>query len=634
MKLLEPIQVGNMTLKNRTYNLPFGNPGQLGDTAINFWVARAKGGMGAMCVGNNASWDRLLDRMEEMRPFVDAVHDAAPDCMVGIQASIGDGVGHDVNMRPLTPSGQWSQATRLSIGDNYLNQDTVEITKGEIKQFSEMMAESAYRQKQVGFDFLELHATHGYLFRQFLSPMDNHREDEYGGSLENRMRFAVETVQAIRATVGDDFGLTMRLAAMEPELDGITLDDGCRAAIELERAGVDALIISEGVNAHPRGFISSCVPFYVSFPRNCYANWAAAIKKVVNIPVVATGRILRPEEAEAILQEDQADIIGLGRAVIADPEWVNKTAAGAWGNIAPCLGCNFCFDYTGGANHMTCAVNARVCAEAETEYAPAAKKKKVMVIGGGPAGMEAARISADRGHDVTLWDKGDQLGGLLFAASVGQGKEQVEEFRKYLVNELERTGVKVKLKATADAALVAAEKPDAVVVAAGSKPRTLDIPGIDRDNVVLAEDVLEGTATVGQQVLVVGGGMVGLEAAEVLAHQGKTVRLVEILDELATDLPVLNRPAIVHTARMAGMVSYTNAYPEEITEDGVKVVIDRHSEFFEVDTVVLAVGREADDSLTKSLEGAAPELHVIGDASGNSRFREAIGEGYRVGVSL
>lgn len=633
MKLLEPIQVGNMTLKNRTYNLPFGNPGQLGDMAINFWVARARGGMGALCVGNVANWDRLLRRVDEMRPFVDAIHDAAPDCKVGIQASIGDGVGKDPNMRPLTPSGRWSPATRLSLQYDYRNPDPVEITKDQIKMYEEMMAESAYKQKQLGFDFLELHATHAYLFRQFLSPMDNHREDEYGGSVENRIRFPVETVQAIRSAVGDDFAITMRLAAMEPEPDGITIEDACKAAMALEQAGVDALVISEGANTHPRGFISSCVPLYASFQRNCFADWAAAIKRWVKIPVVATGRILRPEEAEAILQEGKADIIGLGRAVIADPDWVNKAAAGAAGNIAPCLGCNFCFDW-GDKGYMTCSVNARVCQEAETEYGPAVERKKVMVIGGGPAGMEVARIASDRGHAVTLYERGEQLGGILKVGCVGRGKEQIEEFRRYLANEMERTGVHVRLKTPADTSVVDAEQPDVVIVATGSRPRTLDIPGIDLPHVVGAEDALAGNVAIGQRVLVIGGGMVGLEVAEHLAGQGKAVRLVEIRDSLAADLPPLNQPGIVYNTRMAGVVTYVNTYPEEITREGVHVVVEGHPEFFEADTVVVSVGREPDDTLARSLEGTAPELHVIGDASGTAWIRQCIDQAYRLGMSL
>lgn len=635
MKLLTPIAVGNMTFKNRTYHLPIGNPGHKSEMALNYYRARAKGGVAALTTGGLANFDQMLHHTEALKRFADAIHEAAPDCNVGVQALAAYGP-EKVEKRPVTPSGDWSPATRDSIAADFAEPAPVAITKAQMKQYTDWLVEAAYKQMQMGFDFVELHATHAYIWRQFLSPMDNKRQDEYGGPIENRVRWQCDTVRAIREAVGSKFGITFRLAAMEPERDGITIDDSCQAAALLEQAGVDALIISEGANHHPRGFIASCVPLNVCYGRNCFTPWATKIKKFVTIPVIAVGRITRPAEAEAILQNEQADIIGMARALIADPEWINKTRAGAWETIAPCLGCNVCIAsaFTNGDMSMNCSVNPRLCREKETEYGPAARKKRVMVIGGGPAGMEAASVAAERGHDVTIYEKGAELGGLLFTARLLHGKEEVEQFRKYLAMSVDKTGVKVKLGTAADAARVAREKPDAVVVATGSTGRRLNIPGIHQDNVIHAEEAQLGLKPVGQRVLVIGGGIVGLETAEFLATQGKVVTLVEILDQLGGDEAMFNKPATIYNVKMAGVVCHTKSQVQEITKDGVRVSIDGKSEFLPVQTVVLAAGRVPENALATSLEGAVPELHVIGDAGGKTGFHQAMVDGLTAGIRL
>ncbi|HJP41717.1 MAG TPA: hypothetical protein QGF35_08435, partial [Dehalococcoidia bacterium] len=314
MKLGTPIQVGPMTFKNRTYHLPIGGPGHRSDEALNYYKARARGGVAALTTGGLADLDIMRNPTDELKRFADMVHSAAPDCYVGTQTLVlygpekkGSGIGpHGSGERGAAPSATWSPATEQSIANNFADPNPYEITREEIHAITEQLAEAAAGQKSAGYDFAELHATHAYIWRQFLSPMDNKREDEYGGSIENRIRWPVEAVRAMKAAAGEDFGITFRLAAMEPEFNGISLADSCRAAQLLQEAGVDALIISEGANSHNRGFISSCVPLQISYDRNCFAQWAEAIKKVVDIPVVAVGRITQPDEAEEILQSGQA----------------------------------------------------------------------------------------------------------------------------------------------------------------------------------------------------------------------------------------------------------------------------------------------------------------------------------------
>lgn len=631
MKLFQPIKVGPMTFKNRIYHLALSHPGHRTENALNYYKARLKGGVAAITTGGLADMEVMRHPTEELKRFAATMHETAPDSYVGTQplAIYGPEKTHK---RPLTPSGGWSPATRYSVAADFPDPRPQEISREEMRKYSDWFAEAAYNQREAGFDFMELHGSHGYIWRQFLSPMDNKREDEYGGSIENRARWMCETVEAIRKAVGTDFGITYRLAATEHEHNGLTLADSCRAAQLLEEAGVDALIISEGANSHSRGFIASCVPLNISFPRNCFADWSAAIKKMVNIPVVAVGRITQPGEAEEILESGQADIIGLARALMADPDWPNKASAGNSDSIIPCLGCNTCFDREKNG-HMTCSVNPRLCLEAETDYDPTETTRQIMVVGSGPAGMEAARVAAERGHDVTLYEKADRLGGLLYASAAGHGKEDVDDFRKYLIKGLEQTGVHVQLETDVDAKLVAKVKPDVVILATGAQPRDLNILGMAADNVVQAEKAITGEVSVGQRVLVIGGGMVGLETAEYLAQRGKTVNLIA-RSELAADFILFNRPAIIHNVAMTGVIMHTHAAVEKVTPEGVEVKIGGETRLFEVDTIVLAIGSDADRALADSLKETAEEIHIIGDANGHARFREAVEEGHRVGRSV
>jgi 2,4-dienoyl-CoA reductase-like NADH-dependent reductase (Old Yellow Enzyme family)/thioredoxin reductase len=646
MKLFEPLKIRGMTLKNRTYMLSMGIPGQVGDVALDYWVARAKGGVAAITTGIVSTWAPLLDGIEDKRPLTEAVHKAAPDCTLAMQPMPSD----SRDGKEWSPSGTPYPGTYLSIANTLVipmplpKIEFIAMTKDDIKWYIESMAESARRQIQVGFDYIELHATHAYLFRQFLSPLDNKREDEYGGSLENRMRFPLETVMAVRDAVGNDFPIFFKMPALEPEDRGITKDEAARFAMELEKAGADVLIVTQGTTTHARGYMNTVCPVYNYLPMGSFQDYAAFIKGFVNIPVAAVGRINKPELAEAILLAGKADIIGIGRQLIADPDWPNKAASGAWGNIRPCLACNACIDPTTylwlaapegqpGAP-LPCTVNARSCREVANQVVPTQSPKKVMVVGGGPGGMEAARIAADRGHDVTLYERQESLGGALLAAAMAPNKEQHEDFRQYLTVELARTGVRVRLGEAVDAATVDREKPDAVVVATGARPRSLDIPGAAGKNLPTADDVLTGKAQVGHKVLVVGGGLVGLETAEFLTAQGKAVILVEILGELGTDIYSVLRPAVVQKVREAGVVTYVNSQPREMTEEGIRLDIAGTTELMKVDSVVLAVGRESDKALWEQLQGRVTEVHGIGDSVSPRTIRDAIHDGHRVGRTL
>ena len=528
--LFTPLKIGRIELKNRIVMPPAAT--HLGEEArIDFYVARARGGVGLIQLPPGIV-DPASDYVaapplynEKSVPvlarLVDAIHSAG--AVVSMQLWHGGRQLHvfDDKTIPVAPSPiPWSRSAKVPR----------ELSIPEIEELVEKFARAAMRAKRAGVDFVELHAAHGYLISEFFSPRSNKRTDEYGGDVAGRTRFAVEIIRRIKELAGDDFPVCCRINGADNIHGGLTLDDAKAMAPILVEAGLDLISISAGVY----GSYPTIVPF-VHTPSGCNVPLAEGVKSVVKVPVITAGRINDPHLAEEILVAGKADLIGMARALLTDPEFPNKAARGEFEDIRQCVACNTCIDslYFG---PIQCPVNPALGRERELGIVPVTEKKKVLVIGGGPAGLEAARVAALRGHEVTLYEKGQRLGGQWLLAAAPPHKQEFMELTNYQTRQLSRLGVTVKLGKEVSTTLVEELKPDVVIVATGAVPLELPIPGIELGKVVTAWDTLQGNSRAGSSVMVVGGGNVGLETAHFLAEQGKKVTVIEMLRRVGADM--------------------------------------------------------------------------------------------------
>jgi 2,4-dienoyl-CoA reductase-like NADH-dependent reductase (Old Yellow Enzyme family)/thioredoxin reductase len=507
-----------------------------------------------------------------------------------------------------------------------------ELTVDEIAERVEWFASAARRAKEAGFDGVEIHGAHQYIVAAFLSSATNQRRDKYGGSIENKARFLVEILQAIRKEAGPDFPVWVRFNAQEWGVEnGITIEETKQTIPLVVAAGAQALHVS-GYGAG--SYITTApIPDTPGF----LVPLAEEVKKLANVPVIAVGR-LDLELGEKILEEGKTDLIAIGRRLLADPDLPNKVAEGRLDEVTSCIGCMECierlaFDERG--EGVTCVVNPALGKEKAYQIKPVGRAKDVVVVGGGPAGMQAAIVAAKRGHNVTLLEKEAKLGGQLNIAALPPFKGDIFPWIDYMVNQIKRAGVEVRLNTEATAEIVSNMNPDAVVIATGGTPAMPDIAGIDKPNVVTAQDVLSGKAKVGQNVVIIGGGMVGCETGHYLAKQGKTVTIIEILKRMANDMFFMTRRRLMDGLRSKKVALLTSATCEEIKGSSVHVATaDGKKETIPADTIIVAAGYKANDRLYKSLEGKVPEIRCIGNSSEPRRILEATSEGYQAGLAL
>jgi 2,4-dienoyl-CoA reductase-like NADH-dependent reductase (Old Yellow Enzyme family)/thioredoxin reductase len=646
-KLFEPGRIGTMELKNRLIMPPmepnFGSAtGEVTDRMVNYYAARAKGGVGLIVthiacvdypVGKAVSNQISIDNdkfIPGMARLAEAIHNWGVKAVVQIHHAGRQTkpVWTDGN-QPVAPSVE----PCLFLQEAPSDVQPRALTYDEVQEKVQKFVDAAVRVQQAGFDGVMLHGAHGYLIGQFMSPLANKRQDRYGGDFNRRMRFPLEIIAGIREKLGPNFPILFRYNADDMYPGGITLDgpEGSGTSKEiakkLEAAGVDALCISCGIYISMTTLLEPMM-----YDEGWRVYMAEAIKKDVKIPVSTVGVIRSPEVAEKILAEGKADFVEIGRTLIADPEWPNKAMAGKVDEIRKCISCNNCI---GGRVFqmmtMTCTQNPEVGREGEwAELKPATTKKKVMVVGGGPAGMEAARVAHLRGHDVALYEKAE-LGGQLKIAVVPPGKAKINWVTDWLIGQIKKLGVKVQTGVAVDKTKIKAEEPDVVIIATGGEPLIPDIPGITGPNVVVYKDLLGGAKSVpGPNVVVAGGGMVGCECAWHLAEQGKKVTILEMLDDILLDMEPVTRAELMFIRLPGKGVTWrTKLMILEITPKGVRV-IDRfgNKSVIPADNVVVALGVSSVNKLEAAAKAAGvPEVFVIGDAKKVRRTVDAKYEG-------
>jgi len=510
-----------------------------------------------------------------------------------------------------------------------MQEEPDELTQDQIAGIVADFGEAARRAKQAGFDFVELHGAHGYLIAQFLSPFTNRRDDGYGGSFDNRMRFVEEVFDAVRAAVGSDFPVIVRLSGEEFVEDGLSISDTVAIARRLQERGLDALHITAGNYAsYETGRMIS--PMAVE--DGPLTGLAEHVRAAVDIPVITVDKLRSPELGDRLIAEGVADFIAIGRPLLADPDWPRKAQAGSVPEINLCIACNQgCVTRLFMQKDVWCTVNPRCGHDVEFAEEGRQGKLKVLVIGGGPAGMSVACEAARHGHLVVLCERGERLGGQLFAAEAAPHRVGWTELRRYLSREVESLEIEVRLSSEATADMVRAENADIVVVATGARNAWPDMPGLDQANAVFARDILEGKVKAEGRVIIAGGGCNGAQTAEFLAEAGHPVTLLEQTDTIAEDAPTADRALLLQRLERLGVRLVTDATISQFK--GKEVLLEKPdgSETLSADTIVLALGSAPENALAKELEAAGIPALVVGDAHEPRKVTEAMLEGALAG---
>ncbi len=638
-KVFEPISIGTMVVKNRFVVPPMvsnyaNEDGTVSEQFIAYHEEKAKGGWGLIIVEDykinpvSGGFIKLPglwndDQIASHKELTERVHKYGAKIAAQIYHAGRETSAAITGVQPVAPS---------AIPDPVVNEMPKELSVEEIKVLVEEFGDTALRAKQAGFDAVEIHGAHGYLVNQFMSPFSNKRTDNYGGTILNRARFALEVIANIRSKVGDDFPLIYRMSVNEYVEGGLTTQDSKVIAMLLEDAGINLIHASNGVYATSETIIP---------PTAVGHAWSAGIseelKKVVDIPVIAVGRINDPLIAESVIRSKQADLVSMGRGSLADPHLPNKAKAGQFEDIIRCIGClQGCIQRNGKQLPIKCLVNPLTGHESERQITPAAQTKKVMIIGGGIAGMEAAIVAAQRGHSVSIYEKSQKLGGQWALASIPPTKEELGSFTVWQINQLNKLGVTVHLNAELSLDSLQAEKPDAIVLATGAVPFIPKIPGKDLPHVLTANDILQGVVQAGKRAVVIGGGLVGSETAAHLANHGHDVTIIEMADDIFVGTPSSTKQYLLQDLQHHNVVIKTNTQVKEIREDSV-VVANSNNEIqtlHNIDTVVMAIGSRPVNLSVEKLKETINSVITIGDAQQVRKAMEAIEEGYLAGLEF
>lgn len=621
--LFTPIRIGSVTIKNRLVVPAMGtnlakHNGEASPELIKYYTERAKGGFGLIiqecsAIARNgksllnecAMWDDYV--IPSYRELTDSVHEAGGKIFCQLRHTGREtNKGYTEGLEVVAPSQVPCPACQ---------EMPHALTTEEVYSVIEEYAAAAKRVKDAGYDGLEIHASHGYLPAQFLSPHANKRTDEFGGSLHNRMRFLRLVIRYVREVVGEGYPIVIRISGTEMIAGGRELQETKAVCQMLEEEGVDAI----NVSISTYGSLQYCVGASYLAP-GYQVEAAAAIKKLVDVPVMTVGRITDGEIAEAIVSDGSADMVCIGRASVADPHFAEKIEKGNYEDIIPCISCGQgCIMHCFTDEPMRCVVNTNNGTEEEFLEKKVTEPKKIMVIGGGPGGMQAAWILAGRGHNVSLYEKDDHLGGEFLAASYPPGKGTIGRGIGFWIKQCNKYGVDVHLNTEVTFDMIKAEAPDTVILATGSKNLVPRIPGLDPANILEPTEVLLGKKVTGQKVLVCGGGLIGAETANFLAEQKRDVTIVEMKDGFVMDLDPYAKPMLLREMQESGIKMMASTAIQSFLPDGItyKNLLKKEPEVETLDgfdSIVLALGHKAYNPLEEAVKEICNEVYVIGDA--------------------
>jgi len=635
--LFTPFQIKNLTLKNRIVLPPLASfliekGGGITDRAVEHYRRRAAGGpamviMEACAVSpegvvseNQAriDSDRLLKGLSRIAEAIRA-EGAVPAIQIhhaGRQTS-----AKVIERLPMAPSPLPCPAIRG---------DVAPLTVEQIQELVDKFAAAAVRSREAGFELLEIHGAHGYLINQFLSRYSNIREDAYGGDVAGRTRFALDIIAEIRNRLGSSFPISFKISAQEFVPDGLTVEESIDILKLLVTAGIDAVQVSAGNDSTPEWI---CQPMFMQ--KACLVESAAAIKKALKIPVMAVGRINDPWTADSIIAKGMADLVCIGRGLMADPEMPIKAQEGRFDEIRTCIACNTCMQSIYRKGRLECLVNPALGREQEMQILPTTQPKKVMVVGGGPGGLNAAWVAAKRGHEVHLYEKQTYLGGQLVPGSKTAYKREMQSLINFQKRQVELNGVICHMGQDVTAETVQKENPDVVILATGSRPVLPSVEGIDEALVVTFDVVLNGNVQENKPTVIIGGGSTGCEVAYHLSEMGSPVTIVELMPKIGGDIEAVTKKLLLrklkendvrilteHRLLRVGKNNLVVAGP-----DGIETII-------EAQRVVIAIGIRQDDTIHQQIKALGYETHVIGDCLEPRTAKSAIYEGAKLGRSI
>jgi 2,4-dienoyl-CoA reductase-like NADH-dependent reductase (Old Yellow Enzyme family)/thioredoxin reductase len=631
--LFEPLVMNNLKLKNRLFMAPMGT-GYPISQLIHFLTARSKADVALITTGvisihpfgrSGLVNDLRLENDADIAAFIPLVKKVKKEgAKIAAQLSHAGrySFGKKGGFQPVAPS---------PIVSRYTGEMPRELSEAEVDDLVAAFARAALRAREAGFDGIEICGSSGYLISQFLSPVTNKRMDRYGGDAARRASFLISILKETRKTVGNDFNICVKLDGEDGVKGGRRLTDTLLIAPQLVQAGADRLNIWAGWHESARPMLP------MSVPRGAFVHLAAAVKAVVDVPVATAGRINDPSVAAEILKAGRADLIGLGRALLCDPEFVKKTKEGCVSQIRRCTACCHCFDMRmknargDESAELKCSINPELGREGEGLIKPAEKRKNVLIVGGGPAGLEASRVAALRGHNVTLLEKESRIGGMLNAAVVPPNKQELKNILDYYRNQMKKLQVNIVYNESVSKSILEKIKPDTIILATGSCPVIPRIPGVHKRHVVSALEVLNGNGEIGEEVAIIGGGMIGLETAEYLADKGKKITVFEALRSIGKDIGPSARWSFLYRVKRK-MKIFTFAKVVEIKDRGIRIK-GMDSEY-PVDTVVLATGMRIRNELSDVLIKMKIEFNEIGSCRVPGQIFNAISEGHEIGRAI